>query len=222
MSAAAMIMAGECDPRGRIPRRGFERVADARDETRTNARVSFPPRYKSKDGLGASRLESVIVSSCVSGGGFLGQPSSRVASGDSTARQTQTQTQTRTPSQTSLARVRRRGSSPPPPAGAPPTANALPHTRPERLAKRRHGGALHVAPRVLDATSSDRLRTAITAPQVWQQLSPEDRRRVQSMLAAAGADGWYLDWYGRLVRSVRGARRVTCFVLCGDAGLGIA
>ena len=62
----------------------------------------------------ASRLESVIVSSCVSGGGFLGQPSSRFASGDSTARQTQT----RNPSQTSLARVRRRGSSPPPPAGA--------------------------------------------------------------------------------------------------------
>ena len=82
--------------------------------------------------------------------------------------------------------------------------------------------ASNEAPRVLDATSSDRLRTAITAPQVWQQLSPEDRRRVQSMLAAAGADGWYLDWYGRLVRSVRGTRRVTCFVLCGDAGVGIA
>jgi hypothetical protein len=34
--------AGECDPG-----RGFERVADARDETRTNARVSFHPRHKS-------------------------------------------------------------------------------------------------------------------------------------------------------------------------------
>ena len=49
--------AGECDPRGRIPRR----VADARDETRTNKDecVSFYPcLYKSKDGL--ARLASSL------------------------------------------------------------------------------------------------------------------------------------------------------------------